>query len=76
MVQPQNHPDSVKEFIDFLGIDGNQVFRLFPNDPDNKLPPTFPKYCTVENLVTNYLDINGLPKRCVVWNLKACVKNL
>lgn len=63
MVQPENHEDSVQEFIECLGLDPNKYFILKQNDPDIPLPEKLSQPCSVYNLVKKYLDIDGIPRR-------------
>lgn len=63
MVQPENHADSVQEFIESLGLDPDKYFILKQNDPDIPLPSTLPQPCSIYNLVKKYLDIDGIPRR-------------
>ncbi|KAK3755557.1 hypothetical protein RRG08_012779 [Elysia crispata] len=63
MIQPQNSPDTVDEFISMLNLDPHRRFKLQQNDPDVPLPPHIPNPCTTRWLVTHYLDINSVPRR-------------
>ncbi|KAK7487379.1 hypothetical protein BaRGS_00021341 [Batillaria attramentaria] len=63
MVQPQNLPDRVEQFLMHMGLDGSRTFYLQQSDPDIPLPTTLPQPCTVEQLVREYLDIGSVPRR-------------
>ncbi|RUS69230.1 hypothetical protein EGW08_023009 [Elysia chlorotica] len=63
MVQPQNSPDTVDEFISMLNLDPDRRFQLEQNDADSPLPPHIPNPCSVRWLVSHYLDINAVPRR-------------
>lgn len=68
MIQPQNMPDTVDEFIDLLHLTPDAQFTLQQNDPDTPLPVTLPLPCTCRYLVENYLDIYSIPRR-YFWQL-------
>ncbi|ESO92772.1 hypothetical protein LOTGIDRAFT_216443 [Lottia gigantea] len=63
MIAPQNNPKTIDSFLHLLGLNGNDVFYLEMNDPDYLLPTTLPSPCTIRYLLTNYLDISGVPRR-------------
>lgn len=63
MIQPQNMSDTVQEFLKLLHLDPTTSFYLETSDPDAVLPSTLPNPCSIEYLVTHYLDINGSPRR-------------
>ena len=63
MVQPQNLPSAVEEFISLLGLDPDQCFTLEQNDPDTPLPSSLHLPCTVRHLATHYLDFQSVPRR-------------
>nr|KAI8729307.1 diflavin oxidoreductase 1 [Biomphalaria glabrata] len=70
VVSPQNMPDTIQAFLCVTGLDPNTLFTLEQNDPDVPLPPNFPDPCTVQWLVTHYLDINSVPRRSFFELLK------
>ncbi|CAG5115516.1 unnamed protein product [Candidula unifasciata] len=70
MIQPENMPDSVEEFLSLLGVDPEQQFVLEQNDPDVPLPANFPSPCSVRWLLTRYLDFNSVPRRSFFELLK------
>ncbi|BFZ20446.1 hypothetical protein BsWGS_23485 [Bradybaena similaris] len=70
MIQPENMPDSVEEFLSLLGVSPEQQFILEQNDPDVPLPANFPNPASVRWLVTHYLDFNSVPRRSFFELLK------
>ncbi|XP_041368250.1 NADPH-dependent diflavin oxidoreductase 1-like [Gigantopelta aegis] len=63
MVHPQNLDDTVEEFILLFGLDRDMCFVLEANQSDCDVPASLPQPCSVDYLVRNYLDINGIPRR-------------
>ncbi|KAJ8039423.1 NADPH-dependent diflavin oxidoreductase 1 [Holothuria leucospilota] len=77
MIQPVNSSESVEAFLQQLNLNPNDVFSLEKNDPDIHLPPDWliPKHCSIRDLVANYLDINGIPRRSFFELLAFHAKN-
>ncbi|NXH87138.1 NDOR1 oxidoreductase, partial [Edolisoma coerulescens] len=63
MVQPQNCPEDVQQFCQLLRLEPHRRFVLEPTEPGTPLPPLLPQPCTVQYLVTHYLDISCVPRR-------------
>ncbi|KAK3088044.1 hypothetical protein FSP39_013874 [Pinctada imbricata] len=63
MIHPENSPETVSDFIQYMGLHSDSMFTLQQNDPDIPLPLCLPSPCTVSYLVTHYLDINSVPRR-------------
>lgn len=70
MIQSQNTSATVEDFMSLLDLDPNQMFVLQENDPDVPLPSKIPSPCSIRWLVTNYLDINCVPRRSFFELLK------
>uniref|UniRef100_A0A8C9N7Y9 NADPH dependent diflavin oxidoreductase 1 n=1 Tax=Serinus canaria TaxID=9135 RepID=A0A8C9N7Y9_SERCA len=63
MIQPQNCPEDVQQFCQLLRLEPHRRFMLEPTDPGTSLPPLLPQPCTIQYLVTHYLDISCVPRR-------------
>ncbi|XP_070532421.1 NADPH-dependent diflavin oxidoreductase 1-like [Ptychodera flava] len=63
MIEPQNLPDMVDEFLEHLQLDPDKLVTLQQNDPDIPIPYQLPQPCSIRHLVTHYFDINGIPRR-------------
>ncbi|XP_054168750.1 NADPH-dependent diflavin oxidoreductase 1-like [Oppia nitens] len=66
-IKPQNSKENVQKFISLLNLDENEYFVLDAN-PHNWINRksyynNLPKPCSVLTLVTEYLDIQSVPKR-------------
>ncbi|NXR62762.1 NDOR1 oxidoreductase, partial [Rhadina sibilatrix] len=63
MIQPQNCPEDVQQFCQLLCLEPHRRFVLEPTEPGTALPPLLPQPCTIQYLVTHYLDISCVPRR-------------
>ncbi|NXI81193.1 NDOR1 oxidoreductase, partial [Rhipidura dahli] len=63
MIQPQNCPEDVQQFCQLLRLEPHRRFVLEPTEPGTALPPFLPQPCTIQHLVTHYLDISCVPRR-------------
>ncbi|XP_031986345.1 NADPH-dependent diflavin oxidoreductase 1 isoform X3 [Corvus moneduloides] len=63
MIQPQNCPEDVQQFCQLLRLEPHRHFVLEPTEPGTPLPPLLPQPCTIQYLVTHYLDISCVPRR-------------
>uniref|UniRef100_A0A8D0H573 NADPH-dependent diflavin oxidoreductase 1 n=1 Tax=Sphenodon punctatus TaxID=8508 RepID=A0A8D0H573_SPHPU len=63
MIQPQNAPEDVQLFCQLLRLDPDKRFVLRPTESDTALPARLPQPCTIEHLVSCYLDISCVPRR-------------
>ncbi|NWR48887.1 NDOR1 oxidoreductase, partial [Regulus satrapa] len=63
MIQPQNCPEDVQQFCQLLHLEPHRRFVLEPTEPGTCLPPLLPQPCTIQYLVTHYLDISCVPRR-------------
>ncbi|XP_071309906.1 NADPH-dependent diflavin oxidoreductase 1 isoform X2 [Agelaius tricolor] len=63
MIQPQNCPEDVQQFCQLLRLEPHRRFVLEPTEPGTSLPPLLPQPCTIQYLVTHYLDISCVPRR-------------
>ncbi|NXL67286.1 NDOR1 oxidoreductase, partial [Chordeiles acutipennis] len=63
MIQPQNCPEDVQQFCQLLRLDPDRRFVLKPTEPGTSLPALLPQPCTIQHLVTHYLDISCVPRR-------------
>ncbi|XP_059342343.1 NADPH-dependent diflavin oxidoreductase 1 isoform X3 [Ammospiza nelsoni] len=63
MIQPQNCPEDVQQFCQLLRLEPHRRFVLQPTEPGTPLPPLLPQPCSVQYLVTHYLDISCVPRR-------------
>ncbi|NXB89864.1 NDOR1 oxidoreductase, partial [Vidua chalybeata] len=63
MIQPQNCPEDVQQFCQLLHLEPHRRFVLEPTEPGTSLPPLLPQPCTIQYLVTHYLDISCVPRR-------------
>jgi sulfite reductase alpha subunit-like flavoprotein len=69
MVRPQNMADTVVEFMNLLGLEPDAAFTVqsVQTAADVSLC-LLPQPCTIRQLVTDYLDINAIPRR-YFWEL-------
>ncbi|KAF6327729.1 NADPH dependent diflavin oxidoreductase 1 [Rhinolophus ferrumequinum] len=72
LIQPQNAASHVQQFCQVLGLDPEQCFTLQPREPDVPCPTRLPQPCSVRHLVSQYLDIVGVPRRSF-FELLACL---
>uniref|UniRef100_A0A8C5JNN8 NADPH-dependent diflavin oxidoreductase 1 n=1 Tax=Junco hyemalis TaxID=40217 RepID=A0A8C5JNN8_JUNHY len=63
MIQPQNCPEEVQQFCQLLRLEPHRRFVLQPTEPGTPLPPLLPQPCSIQYLVTHYLDISCVPRR-------------
>ncbi|XP_030317113.1 NADPH-dependent diflavin oxidoreductase 1 isoform X2 [Calypte anna] len=63
MIQPQNCPEDVQQFCQLLRLDPQRSFVLKPTEPGTPLPALLPQPCTIQHLLTHYLDISCVPRR-------------
>nr|XP_041575592.1 NADPH-dependent diflavin oxidoreductase 1 isoform X2 [Taeniopygia guttata] len=63
MIQPQNCPEDVQQFCQLLRLEPHRRFVLEPTEPGTSLPPLLPQPCSIQYLVTHYLDISCVPRR-------------
>ncbi|NXX99557.1 NDOR1 oxidoreductase, partial [Centropus bengalensis] len=63
MIQPQNSPEDVQQFCQLLRLDPDRQFVLKPTEPGTALPALLPQPCTIQHLVTHYLDLSCVPRR-------------
>eukprot|EP00731_Ephydatia_muelleri_P023982 Em0016g253a len=63
MVQPQNLPSDVDEFLSVMQLNAEQLVLLEQSDPDVPLPLALTQPCTVAHLVTHHLDFMSVPRR-------------
>ncbi|XP_041262697.1 NADPH-dependent diflavin oxidoreductase 1 isoform X2 [Onychostruthus taczanowskii] len=63
MIQPQNCLEDVQQFCQLLRLEPHRRFVLKPTEPGTSLPPLLPQPCTIQYLVTHYLDISCVPRR-------------
>lgn len=63
MVQPQNIPSVVEEFLSLLSLDAEQVVSVETTDPSLPLPPSLHVPCSLRSLATHYLDFMSVPHR-------------
>ncbi|NXR19828.1 NDOR1 oxidoreductase, partial [Cinclus mexicanus] len=63
MIQPQNCPEDVQQFCQLLHLEPHRHFVLKSTEPGTPLPPLLPQPCTIQYLVTHYLDISCVPRR-------------
>ncbi|XP_042529224.1 NADPH-dependent diflavin oxidoreductase 1 isoform X1 [Dipodomys spectabilis] len=71
LIQPSNSADHVQQFCQVLGLDPDQCFVLQPREPGTPCPPGLPQPCSVQHLVSHYLDIASVPRRSF-FELLAC----
>ena len=66
-VKPQNSQQNIDKFLSLLNLDKNLSFILKKNEHNwmsrSSYYNNLPKPCSVETLVTEYLDIQSVPKR-------------
>ncbi|XP_012378956.1 NADPH-dependent diflavin oxidoreductase 1 isoform X4 [Dasypus novemcinctus] len=72
MIQPENAASHVQRFCQVLGLAPDQCFTLQPREPDTACPAQLPQPCTVQHLVSQYLDIASVPRRSF-FELLACL---
>jgi len=66
LIQPSNLQHNVDQFFSlFPDLDPDRKFYLSTNSPNIPLPPTslVPQPCSIRQAVTNYFDIQSIPKR-------------
>ncbi|NWZ90552.1 NDOR1 oxidoreductase, partial [Nesospiza acunhae] len=64
MIQPQNCPEDVQQFCQLLRLEPHRRFLSpLPCLAGTSLPPLLPQPCTIQYLVTHYLDISCVPRR-------------
>ncbi|KAM6170482.1 NADPH-dependent diflavin oxidoreductase 1 isoform 2-T2 [Rhynchocyon petersi] len=63
LIRPENSADHVQQFCQVLGLDPDQCFILRPRDPDTSCPVQLPQPCSIQHLVSRYLDIASVPRR-------------
>eukprot|EP00960_Hanusia_phi_P022550 667336-Hanusia_phi.AAC.2 len=64
-ILPDNDRDDVEELAKLLGVNLNSWIYLVDDD----LSSPFPCPCSIQKAFTNYLDINGMPKRSFIEHL-------
>ncbi|XP_048202619.1 NADPH-dependent diflavin oxidoreductase 1 isoform X2 [Perognathus longimembris pacificus] len=72
LIQPSNSAAHVQQFCQVLGLDPSQSFVLQPREPGTPCPPGLPRPCSVQHLVSHYLDIASVPRRSF-FELLACL---
>lgn len=64
MVQPQNTPSVVEEFLSLLSLDPEQLVSVETTDPSLSPPPSaLQTPCSLRYLATHYLDFMSVPRR-------------
>jgi len=66
LIQPSNLEENVEEFFSlFPSLDPERKFVLEPTSSNTCLPPSslLPRPCTLRHAVSNYFDIQSIPKR-------------
>lgn len=64
MVQPQNTPSVVEEFLSLLSLDAEQMVSVEAIEPSLPLPsPSLQVPCSLCALATHYLDFMSVPQR-------------
>ncbi|XP_012639928.1 NADPH-dependent diflavin oxidoreductase 1 isoform X2 [Microcebus murinus] len=72
LIQPSNSAAHVQQFCQVLGLDPDRCFTLQPREAGVPCPPGLPQPCSVQHLVTQYLDIASVPRRSF-FELLACL---
>ena len=62
MIQPQNTPAAVDEFLSLFSFNPEQVVSVETTD-SSPLPPSLHSPCPLRHLVTHYLDFMSVPRR-------------
>jgi NADPH-ferrihemoprotein reductase len=68
-ILPNNSTQSVEKLAAQLGYDLNQCFQLTGIDESESLKLPFPTPCSVREVLTNYIDIHGVPKHSTLTYL-------
>lgn len=63
MVQPQNIPSVVEEFLSLLSLDSEQMVSVETTDQSLPPPPSLHVPCSLRSLATHYLDFMSVPRR-------------
>ncbi|XP_016283590.2 NADPH-dependent diflavin oxidoreductase 1 isoform X3 [Monodelphis domestica] len=74
MIQPQNSASDTQQFCHLLNLDPNRCFVLQPREPDAPCPIQLPQPCTIQHLVSHYLDITRVPHRSF-FEILACLSH-
>nr|XP_030694076.1 NADPH-dependent diflavin oxidoreductase 1 isoform X4 [Globicephala melas] len=72
LIQPENTARHVQQFCQALGLDPDQHFTLQPREPGVPCPARLPQPCSIQRLVSQYLDIASVPRRSF-FELLACL---
>ncbi|KAM9081766.1 NADPH-dependent diflavin oxidoreductase 1 isoform 1-T1 [Megaptera novaeangliae] len=72
LIQPENTASHVQQFCQALGLDAAQHFTLQPREPGVPCPARLPQPCSIQRLVSQYLDIASVPRRSF-FELLACL---
>nr|XP_036863452.1 NADPH-dependent diflavin oxidoreductase 1-like isoform X3 [Manis javanica] len=72
LIQPENSAGHVQQFCQALGLDPDQCFTLLPQELGVTCPERLPQPCSVQHLVSRYLDIARVPRRSF-FELLACL---
>ncbi|XP_057404446.1 NADPH-dependent diflavin oxidoreductase 1 isoform X5 [Balaenoptera acutorostrata] len=72
LIQPENTASHVQQFCQALGLDPDQHFTLQPREPGVPCPARLPQPCSIQRLVSQYLDIASVPRRSF-FELLACL---
>ncbi|XP_033271098.1 NADPH-dependent diflavin oxidoreductase 1 isoform X5 [Orcinus orca] len=72
LIQPENTASHVQQFCQALGLDPDQHFTLQPQEPGVPCPARLPQPCSIQRLVSQYLDIASVPRRSF-FELLACL---
>ncbi|KAL2782292.1 NADPH-dependent diflavin oxidoreductase 1 isoform d [Daubentonia madagascariensis] len=72
LIQPSNSAAHVQQFCQVLGLNPDQCFTLQPREPDVPCPLRLPQPCSMQHLVSQYLDITSVPRRSF-FELLACL---
>uniref|UniRef100_A0A8C9AX74 NADPH-dependent diflavin oxidoreductase 1 n=1 Tax=Phocoena sinus TaxID=42100 RepID=A0A8C9AX74_PHOSS len=72
LIQPENTASHVQQFCQALGLDPDQRFTLQPREPGVPCPARLPQPCSIQRLVSQYLDIASVPRRSF-FELLACL---
>ncbi|XP_036756661.2 NADPH-dependent diflavin oxidoreductase 1 isoform X1 [Manis pentadactyla] len=72
LIQPKNSAGHVQQFCQALGLDPDRCFTLLPQELGVTCPERLPQPCSVQHLVSRYLDITRVPRRSF-FELLACL---
>ncbi|XP_036711415.1 NADPH-dependent diflavin oxidoreductase 1 isoform X4 [Balaenoptera musculus] len=72
LIQPENTASHVQQFCQVLGLDPDQHFTLQPRELGVLCPARLPQPCSIQRLVSQYLDIASVPRRSF-FELLACL---